>query len=739
VGEAAIIRAFAGGELSPGLSARGDIQRYQQAARTLLNFIVRRTGGAANRAGFRYVARAKTDGATFLFRFVFAAADQNFIIEAGDSYFRFHRRGVPLTVSGVAAWSAVVNYVIGDLVSSGGVNYWSKTNNLNQDPATNADDWYPLPGTILEIPTPYPAGAFQEPAPLCWSQQGTVVTLTHLNYAPLELVYRGQQLWALRGITTGAAIAAPAGPAAVAGAAGKLTKKYVITAVDAVTLEESVASAVATVVNTAEGTPAAPIVVSWSAVTGAGEYNVYEDGPQNGTFGYIGTATGLTAFNDIGQVPDLAFTPPQPRTLFNATNEYPAVSVTHNQRRVFAGTHNTRDIVHASRVGLVNNFTRRSPLQDDDAITWRTVSEELQPVVHLVSFDQLVMLTDRGEWVVQGDADGVLTPTKINPLQKGFVGSAFVSPLKYGRKLLFVQALGTALRELEYREETQGLSGRDLTIFSDHLFRAGRRIVDMDFALVPDAVVWCARSDGVLLGLTYIPDEDVWGWHRHATTNGLFEQVCVIPEDQESAVYVVVQRQIDVDDDGELETVRYIERLASRDVDDVEDACFLDSAVTRDGSPTATMTGLSHLKHQTGVRVFADGVALAGTFTVSAGGTITLPAAASVIHAGLPITADLESLSLDGGDASVREKQKRTIRVQLELEASFRGFQVGPDFSHLRTVEARLWQTNDTPYTGRVELTPQIYFNEHGRVCVRHTDPTPLTVLALLPHYGLGG
>ncbi|HEV8474595.1 MAG TPA: hypothetical protein VGR82_17590 [Methylomirabilota bacterium] len=735
MGEPAIVRAFAGGELAPGLSARGDIQRYQQAARTLLNFLVRRTGGAANRAGFRYVATAKTAGVTFLFKFVFAAADQNFIIEASDNYFRFYRRGARVTVSGVPAYNGATPYVPGDLVVSAGVNYYCIAATTGNAPP-NATFWYPLTGTILEIPTPYPAGAFQNPAPLCWSQQGSVVTLTHLNYPPMELVYQGQQRWVLRTISTAPTVAAPAGPGSVAGAAGTRTLSYVITAVDATTLEESVASSVTTIVGAAEGTPAAPNVVSWSAVTGAAEYNVYEDAFANGTFGYIGTATGIVTFRDIGQVPDLAFTPPKPRILFNAANDYPAVSVTHNQRRVFAGTHNARDIVHASRVGLVSNFSRRSPLQDDDAITWRTVSQYLQPVVHLVSLKQLVMLTDMGEWVIQGDADDVLTPTTINPLQQGFVGSAFVTPVVYGEKLLFVQGRGTVLRELSYQERTQGLSGRDLTIFSDHLFKQGKSIVDMDFAMVPDAVVWCVRNDGALLGLTYIPDEDVWGWHRH-TTDGSFEQVCAIPEDQEDAVYVVVNRSIDVDGDGDLDTVRYIERLTSRDYADVVDACFLDASVTYDGVATGTITGLSHLRNKV-VRVFADGVALAGTFTIGASGAITLPAAASVVHVGLPITCDLESLSLDG-DPALRERQKRIIRVGLELEASYRGFQVGPDFAHLRTVDARLWNVNDTPFTGRVELTPQTYFTEHGRVCIRHTDPTPLTVLALLPHYGLGG
>jgi hypothetical protein len=51
------------------------------------------------------------------------------------------------------------------------------------------------------------------------------------------------------------------------------------------------------------------------------------------------------------------------------------------------------------------------------------------------------------------------------------------------------------------------------------------------------------RSDGTLLGLTYLPEHDVWGWHRH-DTDGTYEDVCVIPEGSIDAVYVVVKRTI---------------------------------------------------------------------------------------------------------------------------------------------------------------------------------------------------
>jgi hypothetical protein len=279
------------------------------------------------------------------------------------------------------------------------------------------------------------------------------------------------------------------------------------------------------------GTPEAPNVIEWDTVPGAVEYKVYRDDGANKTFGYIGTATGQDTdhFNDIGLAPDYAFTPPQPRVgLFAAPLAYPAVTAMHQQRRVYVGTHLRRDIAHASRTGLPSNFTFRSPMQDDDAVTWRTVSRDYQVVRHILSLGPLILLSDRGEWVIRGDSDGGLTPTTIYPEQQGYVGAGYATPVIYGERVLFVQARDTVVREFTFNRDVEGLSGRDLTREAAHLFR-GHRIVSMAFALVPDAILWCVRDDGVLLGLTYIPDEDVLAWHRHDTEDGLFESVVVVP------------------------------------------------------------------------------------------------------------------------------------------------------------------------------------------------------------------
>ncbi|MGH7342680.1 MAG: hypothetical protein ACREKH_19520, partial [Candidatus Rokuibacteriota bacterium] len=116
-----VLRAFGAGELAPGLLARADTQLYQTGARTLRNFLIQRHGGACNRTGTKYVATVKT-GQPWLLKFVYNAT-QTYVLEFGANYVRFFRNGLPITVSGVAAWSGATGYVVGDLVVQGGVNY----------------------------------------------------------------------------------------------------------------------------------------------------------------------------------------------------------------------------------------------------------------------------------------------------------------------------------------------------------------------------------------------------------------------------------------------------------------------------------------------------------------------------------------------------------------------------------------------------------------------------------------
>ncbi len=569
-----IFRSFAGGEVAPAVFGRADVVKYQTGLRTCRNAFPRRHGGVSNRPGSRYITPQKTHSARGrIIKFVFNSA-QTYVLLFENNSFRVIQNGVLLTVPGSTAWSAVTAYVLSDVVASGGVNYYCILAHTNQVPP-NVTYWYPMPaGDIYEVPSPFATAYLQD---LYRSQSGDVVTLTETNYQIQDLSRTGHTDWFFTPVVMVPTILPPAtiGNNKIDG----LQVTWVATAVKAETYEESEPTPFTG--TTTEPTAAIPITITVSLVTGALEYNIYRsDG--GAVFGFIGT-TRSGSFRDYGATPNFTRTPPQPRDPFIAVTAHPACSGYLQQRKCYGGSLLNPETVYGSKTGQYKNFGISSPLQDDDAITYAIASREVNTIRHVMEVLETFIFTSGVEWVAQGGTDGQLTPKSPGLKPKSYYGSSIVPPVIIGDNVLFVQERGNLVRDLNYDANTTGYQGRDLSVFAPHLF-AGKVIEHWDFAASPDSIIWAVQDDGSLLSLTYLREHDVWGWGRH-DTDGFYEDVVVVPEGTEDAVYVLVRREIDGD------TVRYLERFASRRVTDIEvDALFLDSYLTYDGRNTGSTT-----------------------------------------------------------------------------------------------------------------------------------------------------
>jgi hypothetical protein len=748
--EAVIQRAFLGGELSPALGLRADLPRYGRGLRRCRNCWVRREGGVENRPGWVFMTAAKVQtSAVRYIPFIFEGADQTYVIEAGHEYFRWLHHGAPVVVPNPAAWSAVTAYVVGDLVLEGGVAYYCLADHTNQPPP-DAAFWYPLTALgsdwIYEVPHPYAAADLFS---LQWAQSADVLTIVHPDYAPRELQRLSHTTWRLVIVETKPWADPPANLAGTAATAGTRTLRYVVTAAKADTFEETYASAVLEILNAAAPTEDAPQPFTWDAVPGAGEYYVHADPFGNGVVGFIGTAK-TNAFSDPGFVPDYSLTPPVERTLFDQVNSYPAVVAYYQQRRWFGRSHDDPETVWGSRVGDYANFAISTPLQDDDAVTFVLAANLLHPVHHLLALKRLVLLSDAGEWLIRGGEDGGITPTSINPDQEGYVGAdPHIRPLPIANGVVYVQARGTVVRDLRYEFERQGLGGRDLTIVAGHLFE-GVALRALAWQQQPSHLLWAVRSDGALLACTYVPEEEIVAWSLHTTgAGGAFEDVVVVPDTPagEDVLYAVVRRTIGG------QTVRYLERLHTRQIDDADlagTAFFVDSGLTYTGPPlVGAVSGLDHLEGEI-VAVLADGQVVfdgdpdhpdAEQYRV-AGGQVKLPVPAMVVHAGLPIPfPEIETLALDVEGSSVRDRRKRVQGVRLVVDRSARQLWAGRDADHLSRV--RLPAAAPTsPITGEsedLEVTIPAAWTEQGRLVIRHTDPLPFRILGAVPQVEVGG
>lgn len=682
--------SFSGGEIAPELRSRSDLQRYAASLAECRNFVATKLGPLVNRPGTTFVAAAKyPDHPCILIPFDFSD-DLAYALEFGVGYARVHARG-------------------GSVVSG---------------------------GVPVEIDTPY--GAADLPL-LKWAQVGNLMYLVCRAHPPMTLRRVDHVTWELSPLVVAKTAQPPTG----------LTLSREATAPEdsAHPNKEWVWWATYTSPQGEQSLPSAPV----KPAQNSGKIDRYADRPitlsilppsgaaaggivtvycgRNDTPGYIGEVpvddahpTAAVAFHDDGQVPDYGDAPPEGKNPFPGAGSYPACCCIHQQRFFAADTDNEPQTIFASQTGTYNDFDYSSPAKSSDACTFTVAGKRREEIRDLVSLRALIALTSSGESAIAGSDGGAVTPTSIDVKSQSRYGCSWVSPVVVGNAIVFVQDRGSALRDLIYDFSSDGYSGSELSVLARHLLD-GHRAVGMAYAKSPDSIIWIVREDGALLGLTYVRDQEVSGWHVHET-DGAFESVCVVPEGTEDAVYLVVRRTVGGRD------VRHVERLASRR----EASVFLDDAIAftaAQGAGSTTLEGFDHLEGLT-LSAVIDGEVVTG-LTVS-GGKIVLPHAVETSGvAGLPYVSRAKLLPLAAQDADVRTRTKRVTKVFVELLGT-RGGWAGSDSGDMVELRQRRVSDSFAPPAlaeGIAEIRVGASWEKDAEAALEQRDPLPMTVLAV--------
>lgn len=688
--------AFTAGELAPALWARVDLAKYSTGLKTAVNLFIHPHGGASNRAGLEFIREVKNSAHNArLVPFQFNT-QQSYELEFGNLYFRVFRDG--------------------GLVLTGG-------------------------GSIYEVTTPY---LHTEVGDLVFIQEADVMYICHPEHPVQKLSRLADNNWTLTAVTFAPKMTAPGTPTVTkpgdtSGQPGYTATvyRYKVSAVSDATGEESLPSSFGSVTNDLS-IDGGINRVSWSAVTGAGRYIVYKE--DNGVYGYIGGTSGLS-FDDQNIVADLADTPQTARNPFGSAGNYPRCAAFIEQRLAFASTKNDPQAVWLSQSANYENFGYSSPSKASDAVTFRIKARQVNEIRSMLAVKGLMVLTSGAEWIVSGGSQSdAITPSSIKIDNQGYRGCAKAQPIAVGNTVLFAQDRGGVIRDFSYEFSQDSFTGKDLTILARHLF-SNKNIKSWAYSQAPHSIVWVVLDDGSLVSLTYMKEHDVWAWTQHeSAASAAFEDVSVIAEGNEDVPYFIVRRTIGGS------TKRYIERLHTRVFSVIDDAFFVDSGLTYDGSPVTTIDGLDHLEGQS-VVALADGNVVRN-LTVT-GGEITLQNAASVVHVGLPMVAKLQTLDLDLGSVqglgTVQGRMKSVSELTLRVEDT-RGIFIGPkdgerDDRHLVEYKQRStenWNEAIQPYTGDVRMTPQWDWSNGGNMWVKQFDPLPMTILAIMPDVTVG-
>jgi len=412
---------------------------------------------------------------------------------------------------------------------------------------------------------------------------------------------------------------------------------------------------------------------------------------------------------------------------FGGDQGYPKAVGFYEQRLYFAGTTGQPQTVFGSVSADFENHTPGT--NDDDAVNLTIASDKVNVIRHLLPARFLQILTTSAEFTLSGGTGATpVTPTNVNVLRETTFGCSEVRPLRAGNSTILIQKGQEKVKEITFDLDTDGLLGIDLSILADHIPRGG--LIDMVWQQEPELIVWFVHNDGRLIGLTYDRANAAIGWHDHDIGgSGIVESVTAIPSGAEDQVYVSVRRTING------ATVRHVEYLKPIEFgDDVEDAFYLDSGLTYDGSATTTISGLNHLEGET-VSILADGSTHADK--VVSGGRVTLDRSASKVHLGYGYTSTIETLRLEAGadDGIAQGKIKRIHGVTARFFKTV-GAELGPDLNNLDRLPFRdssMAMNQAVPlFTGDKEIYFPSGYETDARVIVRQSQPLPMTVLAIM-------
>lgn len=516
--------SFSSGIISTELFSRIDFSKVTSGLKECLNWVVRPAGGVIYRVGTRYIAPTKYPlKQVSLIPFVFNRRD-SLCLELGDNYIRFYKNG--------------------ELILKDNQPY--------------------------EIATTYTEN---EVSAIKFAQNKNSMYLVHPNHPPAVLERTSDDNWTLRDLKFN-----PDFPTVkdlkITSNAAKETNKVV--------KYDDWQYAVSIVNNDdIEGLPVysgklsndidllnQSIKVSFKRpdnYTDIKKFNIYRI--KGGDF-YLCYAINYEdkdefSFTDISFAVDTTVMPKEPFSKFKAGN-YPAAVGIHNQRLVLANTQENPYTFWMSRVKELEDFTTTPYNSADDSIELTLNSGTVDAITDIIPMDDLILFTEGKVWRVTG------TSTKdMAAYIESYSGSCGLRPFATKKSILYVDSSRNTVSNFVYSYELNGYSGQNLDILARDLLD-GFYVKDVSFRDTPYGVMYAVRSDGTLLGLTYLREENIYAWHKHKTPDGFFRNICSVDSEENDNVYVVVER------DGQC----YVEMFGSyiNNVQDINDSWHLDCA-----------------------------------------------------------------------------------------------------------------------------------------------------------------
>ena len=745
--------SFAGGEISPALYGRTDFAKYDNGAAVLKNFYVQRYGGIANRPGTKFIS--KIAGFAVLRPFKYSSSE-NYMIVFSDRKIEVYSKNETLvaTLTNSPYTSAELRLI--KYTQSADIMYLVHPNHPPMTLTRNSNTDWSL--EVMDIS----GGPFEDPntsdIKISASGRSGPITLTasksyftedmEENIMQIGHTVDGQYVKGVPGTDTLEIECVPGGTVYVESFGfwkGNFTlDKLVDGSWTKVRSQNGNHSSNYNFTETNHHSE----IISYRITTTEFDTTIWsgENSKQTGhvtlqSFGqdYYGvvkitevdTETSAEAevirkLGDTKATKDFSISP------WSTGKGYPVCAAFFEDRLIMAGSRANRQSFWGSKSGDYYNFGTSVPSLDTDAITGTLNNGEMNGIKHMIPFAELIMLTAGSEHKVTGVNNSALAPGKLRSQAQEYRGISDVTPVTVGSRIIYIQQQGDIVRDLAYTYEADKYTGDDINLLAQHLFER-HKLVSMCYQQTPNSIVWFVRDDGLLLGMTYLKEQDVYAWHQHSTQDGEFIDVASISGDTQDDLWCVVKRGSEY----------FLEVMAEREKSQkVEDQYFVDCGVQISNSTgVRVVNNLGHLEGKT-VAVLADGFVLPQQKVVN--GQIDLGHNYKKISVGLPIESLMKTLPLElqAQDGSTISRKKRVAKVMLLFKESTGG-RFGLKENKMDEIK---WRSTEA-YGEAVQLfsgkqyirMPSATYEDTVQITVKQNEPLPMTILAVVPEMQVGG
>ena len=748
--------SFAGGEISPEVANRVDLDKYSSAVLKAANCLIRPYGPIYKRPGLKYIAQAKySDKKSILVPFN-GSGNEDYLLEIGHEYIRIHKHGEYL---GIELATPFIE------------------NTLSNLRFTQSAD------TMFIVSGDYPVKTLVRYSDASWAFSNFDISDMYFD---MNIIDSAEETTITPSATTGSNITLQASSdlftADMSGMLIKLkqeveTQEIHFSKTSSNTVEEQkvYVGEQWKIITHGTWTGTVEVLKSYDGVdwtsyrkyTGKNDYNPLESGSVTEpcymkaeatiTSGTCEVSLSAMSYDKEGiaqitsyesasvvyadVIKDFGNAKATKLYYWGAWCDkfgYPKTIAFFQDRLCFGGSKAQPYMLWMSRSGDYGNFSvekANGTVTDDSAVAVGLISRKQYQIKHLFASTDLIILTVGNEWIISGG--DVVTPSNINAKMQTTRGCNDVEPIAVGGRIVFIQGRGSTVRDMGYSYETDSYGGNDLTLLAKHIIH-GVKIIDSAYKQEPDSILYMVRSDGTMACLTYIYDQKVYAWST-IETEGEIEAVTVIQEGDEDSVYVVVKRNIG----GAV--VRNIECFNNNNNTCKDPDCYimLDCAtqITLDESEATSVFNAPSLAGAT-INVLADD-RFFENINVKSNGDFELPADATNVVAGLPykMVIELPNVEIKTGDGTMQGRKKQISGCTLRLSNTLGGM-IGNDENLLDMIQYD--ENSDTYklslYSGDREITmPVGGFNLEGRVTIVSDEPFPFNLLMAVREVSFGG